>query len=556
MNTTETPPAEAFFNRRRRLEYPDNVFGKLCDESNYGDIICEAPLPLGAYQHEITVDDWELTLTQRSVICTNAAIEKYLQYRHDPKNPSTHLWNRFDIIVWDEVHSLGIDSTYQSSPYHVMQLFKQTYQKMRLRSSGKLDPANGIPYCKNLIMMTATPEPLQSIALPKDTHFIDLRKICRSVYPRNIHFLSRQQAEIHIRQQLHNGERIVYFANHVPSVEILSNTYGISNERIAILFSDRKRRKELEDKFKANKAAHDSDKENDYTRMVNVEEHLAIHASIRADIDLFVTTSRNKEGIDINDKDIQHVYVESHSRTDIHQMAGRIRSGAEHLYIIIDSEGYGNTEHRYERVLAEYLCDSKQAHDSSSHANSLLKKFCDEHELSINDAYRTENHDLDDFIDLIKQKFPYVEFDYFAHKFCFNSYRELSKEFISAETRSFSEASQVPQDLVALFQRAFPYSDICSPIPPEEEAQQIGWDFLNSHPTGKLTEEELDDLIANLDVLLTTPQNRRRRKSHKPAPNRLLHQIGLDYSPRNNNTHSEGYSEHILRPWKKSSKAA
>lgn len=25
-------------------KYPNNVFGKLCDESNYGDIICEAPL--------------------------------------------------------------------------------------------------------------------------------------------------------------------------------------------------------------------------------------------------------------------------------------------------------------------------------------------------------------------------------------------------------------------------------------------------------------------------------------------------------------------------------
>ena len=141
-------------------KYPNNVFGKLCDESNYGDIICEAPLPLGSYQHEITVDDWELTLTQCSVICTNAAIEKYLQYRHDPNDPCTHLWNRFDIIVWDEVHSLGIDSSYQSSPFHAMQLFKKTYQMMRMRSSGKLDPSNGIPYCKKLIMMTATPEPL------------------------------------------------------------------------------------------------------------------------------------------------------------------------------------------------------------------------------------------------------------------------------------------------------------------------------------------------------------------------------------------------------------
>lgn len=253
---------------------------------------------------------------------------------------------------------------------------------------------------------------------------------------------------------------------------------------------------------------------------------------------------------------IQHVYVESHSVTDIHQMTGRIRRGAEHLYVIIDSEGYGNTEHRFERVLAKYLCTSKQAAIDISYTNSILKDFCDEHKLSLNDAYRTENSDLGDFIDLIKQKFPYIEFDYFTYKFRFNSYNKLSHDFISSETRSFTEASKVPQDLVALFQMAFPYSNIYSPITHEEEAQQIGWNFLNSHPTGIVTEEELDELIAKLDVLLTSPQNRKRRKSHKPAPNRLLHQIGLDYSPRNNNIHSEGYSEHILRPWKKSSKAA
>lgn len=183
---------------------------------------------------------------------------------------------------------------------------------------------------------------------------------------------------------------------------------------------------------------------------------------------------------------IQHVYVESHSVTDIHQMAGRIRRGAEHLYVIIDSEGYGNIEHRFERVLAKYLCTSKQAAIDISYANSILKDFCDEHKLSLNDAYRTENSDLGDFIDLIKQKFPYIEFDYFTYKFRFNSYNKLSHDFISSETRSFTEASKVPQDLVALFQRAFPYSNIYSSITPEEEAQQIGWNFLNSHPTGTL----------------------------------------------------------------------
>ena len=58
---------------------------------------------------------------------------------------------------------------------------------------------------------------------------------------------------------------------------------------------------------------------------------------IRLRIQLWVTTSRNKEGINIENKDIHHLYVENHSQSDLIQMGGRIRSGVEHMYVILDS---------------------------------------------------------------------------------------------------------------------------------------------------------------------------------------------------------------------------
>ena len=46
---------------------------------------------------------------QQSVVCTNAFIEKYLQYVYDPKDITTHLWELFDMIVVDEDDIIGLN---------------------------------------------------------------------------------------------------------------------------------------------------------------------------------------------------------------------------------------------------------------------------------------------------------------------------------------------------------------------------------------------------------------------------------------------------------------
>ena len=80
---------------------------------------------LDVYRREIENDPrgWG-SIIQRSTACTNAFIEKYHQYVYDPNDPSTHLWNRFDVIIVDEVHALVTDSTYQFAPFHTYALVK------------------------------------------------------------------------------------------------------------------------------------------------------------------------------------------------------------------------------------------------------------------------------------------------------------------------------------------------------------------------------------------------------------------------------------------------
>lgn len=60
---------------------------------------------------------------------------------------------------------------------------------------------------------------------------------------------------------------------------------------------------------------------------VKVEKYLKMEEDIPDDIKVFVTTSRNKEGINIfNDEYEWHIVIESHWDEEIQQMWGRVRS--------------------------------------------------------------------------------------------------------------------------------------------------------------------------------------------------------------------------------------
>lgn len=275
-----------------------------------------------------------------------------------------------------------MDSTYQSAPFYVQRLVEETFGRiMAARKNDELPEAERNleikpPRCKNIILMTGTPESLSEVRLPVETSILDLRDQCRVVQPQNIHFVEKAQAEEQIKEQLQAGERVLYFSNHITPASELAERYGIARERVVMSFSDETRRQQL----KETDAAEGNEDTGDYHRLLSVQEFLEKHSRIREDIALFVTTSKNKEGININDDDIRHVYIESHSMTDISQMAGRLRHGAENVYIILDSQGHPPGESRFDAFFAEHMCEYKLEVENQPpmqvHVlDDMLKKF-------------------------------------------------------------------------------------------------------------------------------------------------------------------------------------
>lgn len=104
-----------------------------------------------------------IPIYQRSIACTNAAIERYLEKHYRADKAEDFLWNRFDIIVVDEAHAVVADASYQTAPYYVHSLINQT---LKMNAAGKTN-------CK-VIVMTGSPQILADFRLPKNGHAIDL----------------------------------------------------------------------------------------------------------------------------------------------------------------------------------------------------------------------------------------------------------------------------------------------------------------------------------------------------------------------------------------------
>lgn len=415
---------------------------------------------------------------QRSVACTNAFIERYMQYVYHPQDITSHLWEVFDLIVIDEAHSLVTDASYQTAPFHVNQLISEFVER---HEAAKEDPEHHkAPRCGNMLLMTGSKAPMKKFTFPGKPHVIDLMEECINVIPQNIHFITSADAKAQLIKQLKNGEKAVYFSNHTPKIEEFLEGTSVDPATVAVSFSKQEGRDKL---AKDDPAA--------YERMVRVETSVAEDNRVPSDIHLWLTTSRNKEGINILNNDIDHLYVESHIQSDIIQMAGRIRSGVQNMYVVIDSQD----NHSPEWPNLAYFCNRHLATSTSSSGsifdacNECLEDLCIRHGIegmfNMKDAERTAyGRDttcrvITDCIDYFHETFPYVRYSYLDNVFRFYQLRKISRQLQATELRLFKNAVTESEQLEALFRMWFPDSIVHPYVPSEEVRRQEAIAYLN-----------------------------------------------------------------------------
>ena len=461
----------------------------------------EPTKPLGKLR--VLKDEWgKRRVYQRSVVCTNAFIEKYMQYRYDPRDITTHLWELFDIIVVDEVHSMVLDATFQSAPFYVQELVNKF---LELHKFAEKNPSKyRAPLCKHMILMTGSPDPIENFTVPKNSIVLNKFEECRNVVPQNIHFITAKDAKEQIVEQVRRGERVVYFSNHVVFPSRFCADTDIPLDQVAVSFSDPDRRDKMS---KDDPVAYDN--------MVRVEDSLMKESELPEDIKIFITTSRNKEGININNEDVGHLYVESHIRSDVIQMAGRIRSGVEHMYVITDTKVQGGFgwEHEADFCKTKIAGSAKKADDVCGAANEYLESLCSKYGIkdlykkgasAQTTAYAKNNEQVAAFINYIHDKFPFIRYSYLHNVFQFYNLRVTGRNYSESYREAFKQAAKNPKHYQTILQKWFAASTVHSYVALDEKARLYFEEAGLTDESKLYSDDDLKKIMADLNEIYGT----------------------------------------------------
>lgn len=269
-------------------------------------------------------DSWDIDPDNkyRNVICTNASIEKYVKYQVKKGNRETYLWKYFDFIILDEAHSMAMDATYSDAPFYVESFLKMSYRKN--------------PDLK-IIFMTGTPEPVDWLMPDENKHddYVSLNflQACRHVIPKNVTICPKEDSIYQLFRLYMLGEKVIYFANTISRLSHITDSLimlGVPEEEIFVSYSVDNINKDDEEQEGRAKDIPASILQ----KMQSLQRELESDEILPEGIRIFLTTSKNKEGINIKDTDLRFMFADSHVKTDLIQMSGRVRNGLDTLYVV------------------------------------------------------------------------------------------------------------------------------------------------------------------------------------------------------------------------------
>ena len=376
----------------------------------------------------ITRDDMTLMRFKSSkgktykYIVTNAVIEQYAKEIYDVRDEKTYLWDYFDLIILDEAHSLITDASFSDAPFHVYDFMYQAEYR------GKC----------HLIFMTGTPEPIADIFTPKTTNGGGYKKYdffndCVNVVTQKVTLFPYCKIAKKLYNELTEGKRIIYFANTISGIKKIHEQLiasGIAENKIGVTFAQGKSSGKNEFRERKRETA-------EY-----LQEYIRKNEAIPQEIQILLTTSVNRESVNINDDDIDAMFAESSERTELIQMVGRVRKGVQELFVL-----YGVSKNYKQRWVAfEQDINSKCVENVNTVAEFYFERYFD--------GTRNDERLISDVVSEVEQQFPYIRYSYFEHEFCFYGAKAQEEKSQSCDEELIKNYVET-WDAVDEFQRLF-----------------------------------------------------------------------------------------------------
>lgn len=349
-------------------------------------------------------------------VCTNAALEVIIKSAVISGNYESFCSN-FNYIVVDEAHSLVTDSTYTDASFHLWTFIKE------------------ISKIKPIILMTGTIKPKKSLLDENGWQMIDCMEECINIKPKKIVIETKENIIKTIAKE--KEAKVIYMANSATNIATDKNNLyeeflekcKYKKEEIAFSMSDSKAEELLKSKLPE-----------EYERMQQTYSSLTDEQKIPEDIKLLITTSRLKEGINIENEDVKYVICESHSSADMLQLAGRVRNGYDTFYIVDDVRQNNNNN------LSELDYNFSKENGTEA-CNSYLSKIKDTPDDILQDIFKiklskaTTNASVRKFIKFVEsdRKFQYIRYNHLVNKFETYELRHLAVEQFKNDMAQYQE---------------------------------------------------------------------------------------------------------------------
>lgn len=407
-------------------------------------------------------------------IVTNSGIESFIKNRYSKSDEKTHIWNYFDYIVLDEAHSLTADATFTNAPFYVERFIRWSLEMN--------------PKCK-VILMTGTADSIQwffnSIRLPHEQiNLIDKMEECTHVSPEIVTPITSDAAFTNLLYHYKKGDRVIYFARHITTIKYLVKKLtkqGVSESDIGIAYSDKHRDADFSVSLVKQKE--------------EIRKNLIEKEMLPDNVRIFLSTSQNKEGVNINNEDIKVMFAESTLRSALIQMAGRVRKGLSIFYVVYDIDRDNFEKNEFEAVRDLYCLQRIRA-AATKYTQCAKKKPSYEHKYS-----------PQQIVDNIEATFPNIRYDWLFQRF---------QKYTGRMRGNQDEASNYYEltDYIFNWDKAV-YRDTKHDIMSEEYGDRTGKDLFQEwfpysiigDPLGEIPIDELTEIIKAKIIKLLKHEN-------------------------------------------------
>ena len=210
---------------------------------------------------------------------------------------------------------------------------------------------------------------------------------------------------------------------------------------------------------------------------------------------IFLTTSQNKERVNINNEDIQVMFAESTLKSALIQMAGRVRKGLSIFYVVYDIDRDDFEKNEFEAVRDLYCLQRIRA-AATKYTQYAKKKPSCEHKYSPRQI-----------VDNIEATFPNIRYDWLYQRF---------RRYTGRMKGNQDEASNYYEltDYIFNWDKAV-YRDTKHDIMSEEYGNRTGKELFQewfpysiiSDPLGEIPINELAEIIKNEIIKLLKREN-------------------------------------------------